>query len=267
MIKIIVLLLFFILSFSVNSIREFDKYSLLKLFPNKYVPTVEMYDKNTDLELINYPVIFKTNKCSFFGKDVQKINNSFEAGEYINQFHYDKNDIIFQGFSPFTNEIGVFMKRNIVTNKLEVFSAVVRDLGSSSLVNNDCPKDKCFIITDKLSNIFKNKIIEISDRVIGFNWGRYDIKYESINELNQGNFHILELNIGPGPLPIIFPINFDIPVLWNNNDFKVIYKIIEVIVSYYMICLNNILSGKSNLNDIFRNIEKWINNINCILSE
>ena len=36
-------------------------------------------------------------------------------------------------------------------------------------------KGKCEIVTDKLSDIFKNKIIEITNKK-GFNWGRYDIK-------------------------------------------------------------------------------------------
>ena len=45
--KIFILILFLIsLSFSMNSIEKTDKYSLLKTFPNKYVPTVELYDKN-----------------------------------------------------------------------------------------------------------------------------------------------------------------------------------------------------------------------------
>ena len=249
-----------------NSIQKTDKYSLLQLFPPKYVPTVEMYDTNTDLELIDYPVIFKTNKCSFFGKDVKKINNSDEAKRYIDKFGYSKDDIIFQDFSPFTNEIGVFMKRNIITKKLEISSGVIRDLGSNGLVNNNCPKDKCFIVTDKLSETFQNSIIDISERVQGFNWGRYDIKYESFDELNKDNFHILELNVGPGPLPIIFPINLDIPVLWSSNDINLIIKVIEVIVSYYLICIYNIISGKSTINDIFKNIDKWIKNIICISS-
>ena len=68
-IKFILSIIFFIIiSFSMNSIEKTDKYSLLKKFPKQYVPTVELYNKNTVLEYINYPVIFKTNTCSFFAR-------------------------------------------------------------------------------------------------------------------------------------------------------------------------------------------------------
>jgi hypothetical protein len=264
--KIFILILFLIsLSFSMNSIEKTDKYSLLKTFPNKYVPTVELYDKNTDLEYINYPVIFKTNKCSFFGYDVKKIKNSNEAIDYINKFKYDKNDIIIQEFSPFNNEIAIFLKRNVLDNKLEVYSGVIREIKKDSLVNNKCEKGKCKIVTDELSDILKNKIIEITERVKGFNWGRYDIKYESFERLNIGEFHIIELNGDTqGLIPIIYPMNFDLAVYWSNNNIILsIYKLIEIIFYYYALCIKNLIMGKTGISDILMNINKWINNLKC----
>lgn len=264
--KILLLVLFFIIiSFSMNNINKTDKYSLLKTFPNKYVPTVELYDKNTDLEYINYPVIFKTNTCSFFGLDVKKVKNIKEANDYIQNFPYEKGNIIFQEFSPFENEIGVFLKRNILDDKLEVYSGVIREIKSDSLVNNKCEKGKCDIITDKLSDIFKNKIIEITERVKGFNWGRYDIKYESFERLNLGEFHIMELNVGPSLYPAIHPMNFDLAVYWSDDNILLsIYKFIEIIFYYYALCIKNLIMGKTKIDNILNNIEKWINNIICI---
>ena len=261
------LVLFFIISFSMNSIKKTDKYTLLKMFPNILVPTVELYNNDTDLEYINYPVIFKTNTCSFFGNDVKKIKNSNEAQEYINSFGYDKEDIIFQEYSPFTNEVGVFVRRNIRDDKLMVYSVVIRDIKSDSLVNNECEKGKCFIVTDQVSETFKNKIIEITEKVKGFNWGRYDIKYDSLDELNKGNFHIMELNVGPSLYPAIHPMNFDLAVLWSENDLRSVPLLIEIILFYYLRCLKNIGMGTISLNDIIRNIEKWFNNVSCILSQ
>ena len=263
--KIIIwLVLFFIISFSMNSIKKTDKYTLLKSFPVENVPPVELYTYDTDLEYINYPVIFKTNKCSFFGNDVKKIKNSNEAREYINSFGYDKEDIIFQEYSPFTNEVGVFVRRNIIDDKLMVYSVVKRDIKEDSLVNNECEKGKCFIVTDKVSETFNKKIIEITERVKGFNWGRYDIKYDSFDELNKGNFHIMELNVGPSLYPAIHPMNFDLAVLWSENDLRSIPLLIEIILFYYLRCFKNIVTRDISLNDIIRNIDKWFNNILCI---
>jgi len=248
-----------------NSIENTDKYSLLKKFPKQYVPTVELYNKNTVLEYINYPVIFKTNTCSFFGLDVQKIKNRDEALEYIKKFKYDKNDIIFQEFSHYNNEISIFLKRNLLNNNLEIYSVVTREIKKDSLVNNKCEKDKCKIIIDKLSNAVKEIFINITENIEGFNWGRYDIKYESLEELNKGNFHIMELNVGPSLYPPIHPVNFDLPVYWSkNNIIMFFYKIIEIIIFYYLLCFKNILRGKINLNNVIKNINKWINNIICI---
>ena len=265
-IKFILSILFFIIiSFSMNSIEKTDKYSLLKKFPKQYVPTVELYNKNTVLEYINYPVIFKTNTCSFFGLDVQKIKNRDEALEYIKKFKYDKNDIIFQEFSHYNNEISIFLKRNLLNNNLEIYSVVTREIKKDSLVNNKCEKDKCKIIIDKLSNAVKEIFINITENIEGFNWGRYDIKYESLEELNKGNFHIMELNVGPSLYPPIHPVNFDLPVYWSkNNIIMFFYKIIEIIIFYYLLCFKNILRGKINLNNVIKNINKWINNIICI---
>lgn len=264
--KISLLVLFFIIiSFSMNTIKKTDKYSLLKTFPNKYVPTVELYDENTDLEYINYPVIFKTNTCSFFGYDVKKIKNINEAKDYIKKFKYDKGDIIFQEFSPFENEIGVFLKRKVLDNKLEVYSGVIREIKSDSLVNNKCDKGKCKIVTGELSDIFKNKIIEITERVKGFNWGRYDIKYESFEKLNLGEFHIMELNGDTqGLIPIIYPMNFDLAVYWSDDNIILsIYKFVEIIFYYYALCIKNLITGKTGISDILMNINKWINNLTC----
>lgn len=255
---------FLILLFSVNTIQKMDKYTLLKSFPTQYVPSVELYDQNTDLELINYPVIFKTNECAFFGYDVKRIDNKEQASKYISDYPYEKNNIIIQEFSPYKNEVAIFIRRNITDGNVEIISAVIRDLNKNSLVNNDCPFGKCRIITDDLSSTLKEKIHEISNTISGLNWGRYDIKYESREELMKGNFHIMELNVGPSNLPILYPMNFDLVVLWTTKDIRIIYRIIEFILSYFILSISNIIQGKIKMTDIFRNMYKWLNNLSCI---
>tara|TARA_B110000971_G_C20014930_1_gene503460 strand:+ start:1011 stop:1799 length:789 start_codon:yes stop_codon:yes gene_type:complete len=262
MIKLLLIFVIIIILFSVNTIDKTDKYTILKYFPIEYVPTVEIYDNQTDLELVSYPVIFKPNKCGFFGHGVEKINNRDDAIRYIQQFPYDNKNIIIQEFSPYKNEVAIFIRRSLNTNRLEIISAVTRDL-QNDIVNNHCNEDKCHIITDDLSITLKDKIHEISNIIPGLNWGRYDIKFENKEELMKGNFHIMELNIGPGIFPILYPMNYDIIVLWNNSDPQVIYRIIEFIISYFIIGIVNIISGKIKINNIFININKWIQNISC----
>jgi glutathione synthase/RimK-type ligase-like ATP-grasp enzyme len=261
----LIIFIVIILFFSVNVIQKTDKYTLLKSFPTQYVPTVELYDQNTDLELINYPVIFKTNECDSWGKDVKRIDNSDQALKFISDYTYEKNNIIIQEFSPYTNEVAIFIRRSITDGNVEIISAVIRDLNKNSLVNNDCPSDKCRIITDDLSSTLKNKIHEISTKINGLNWGRYDIKYESLEELMKGKFHIMELNVGPGIIPILYPMNFDLVVLWTTKDIRIIYRIIEFIISYFIISLSNIIRGQIKSNDIFMNIRKWLSKISCYL--
>lgn len=256
---------FLILLFSVNAIKKTDKYTLLKSLPREYVPTVELYDQNTDLELINYPVVFKTNECDSWGKDVKRIDNIDHALKFISDYKYEKNNIIIQDFSPHGNEVAIFIRRNITDGNLEIISAVIRDLNRNSLVNNDCPSGKCRIITDDLSSALKEKIHEISNKINGLNWGRYDIKYESLEELMKGRFHVMELNVGPGIIPILYPMNFDLVVLWTTKDIRIIYRIIEFIISYFIISLSNIIRGQIKGNDIFMNMLKWLRNTSCYL--
>ena len=106
---------------------------------------------------------------------------------------------------------------------------------------------------------------EITERIKGFNWGRYDIKYESFERLNIGEFHIIELNGDTqGLIPIIYPMNFDLAVYWSNNNIILsIYKLIEIIFYYYALCIKNLIMGKTGISDILMNINKWINNLKC----
>ena len=111
----------------------------------------------------------------------------------------------------------------------------------------------------------KEKIHEISNKINGLNWGRYDIKYESLEELMKGRFHVMELNVGPGIIPILYPMNFDLVVLWTKKDIRIIYRIIEFIISYFIISLSNIIRGQIKGNDIFMNMLKWLRNTSCYL--
>ena len=74
----------------------------------------------------------------------------------------------------------------------------------------------------------------------------------------------MELNVGPSLYPAIHPMNFDLAVLWSENDLRSIPLLIEIILFYYLRCLKNIVTRDISLNDIIRNIDKWFNNILCI---
>ena len=76
----------------------------------------------------------------------------------------------------------------------------------------------------------------------------------------------MELNVGPSLYPAVHPMNFDLAVYWSDDNIILsIYKFLEIIFYYYGLCIKNLLIGKTKIDDdIFNNIEKWINNVICV---
>lgn len=72
--------------------------------------------------------------------------------------------------------------------------------------NANHSKGAIFFNIEDTSNKIEQLFINISETIIGFNYGRYDIMYDNIEGLLAGNYDIIELNgVGAEPIDMYIP--------------------------------------------------------------
>jgi len=183
---IISFIIIWILFLNVNPYEyKSNKYSILSYIPSEHFLEMSMLN-NTDINKLQYPVIFKPIRCAKVGKGVTVILNKNEATKYVKNNNI--NEIMVQTFIPYKNEIGILYEKNITSM---VFKKSINSNIMTSCYGNVTCEDITNLITSKLNN----KIKEISNKIPNFNVGRYDIKYKDLNTLLEGkDFYIVEVN-------------------------------------------------------------------------
>jgi hypothetical protein len=162
-----------------------NKYSILSYMPSEHFLEMSMLN-NTNINNLQYPVIFKPIRCSKTGKDVEIINNINEAAKYLE--NKNTNEIMVQTFIPYKNEIGILYEKNII-------SIVSKKSKDSDIMKSCYGNVTCEDLTRLLTPELNNKIKEISNKIPNFNVGRYDIKYKDLKTLLEGkDFYIVEVN-------------------------------------------------------------------------
>ena len=186
---------------------EQNKFTILSNIPSEYLPKMSIL-KNTNINNLEYPVIFKPMKCSRSSKGVVIINNLHEAHKYIENNNIE--DIMVQSFVVYNNEIGIlYEKNNIESMVIKKSKNVIRLSCNDNVVCEDITN----LITPKLNNV----INKISNQIPNFNVGRYDIKYSNLNSLLDGrDFYVVEVNGAMG---------YDLRMFNQTNIIKNIYYI------------------------------------------
>jgi len=235
-----------ILFFSVNIWdKTVTKFTINKYFPEKNRLKTYLLDiKN--LPTLKFPYIIKPIICSGIGRNVKLINNDKDLNNYINNIEKDEIYIV-QQFYKSKYEIGVLYEKIPYLNDGNIVSIVTKKnhtqqwkpLKCGNVKNNETTT--CDNITKKLENSkFSNIIKEISSKIPRFNAGRYDIGFESIDDLNNGKFYIYELN---GVMAFDLRSNFTV----NDNISELIketYYLLRWLGIRYLIGLINLISLK-----------------------
>ena len=182
----IAFIIIWILFLNVNP-YEFNqnKLSILSYIPSEYIPDMIML-KDTNINKLQYPVIFKPIKCTKIGKNVEIIYNIDDAQKYLKNNNI--NEIMVQTFIPYKNEVGILYEKNII-------SIVIKKYRGSDIMTHCYGNDSCEDITNLITSELNEIIKKISNNIPNFNVGRFDIKYKDLNSLLEGkNFYILEAN-------------------------------------------------------------------------
>jgi len=145
---------------------------------------------------LSFPIIVKPNICSRVSKDVYVIKNLIEINKYIKQNNNKLNEIIYQEYIPFKNEVGVLYERDFFGNNGKIVSIIKKSSQKYDIMKSCDGYDvKCKNLTDNISPEFNKIICDIANSIPNFNVGRFDIKYLDEKSLFEGkNFYILEAN-------------------------------------------------------------------------
>ena len=185
---IIYLLLIFFIIIAVTipnpKLVLYTKPEINKLIPNKY------YLKQSSVKDPFFPSVIKpVFGCK--GKGVKFIKNKKELDIYLKK----TNKVCFLQEYYGKNEAGVYYFKDPYFNKIKIITT----LKDSSIWPTRCgnnwfkthiPPCKEFKTSKKL----KKAIIDICNKIPDFNVGRFDIRFNTFNELNNGNFKVIELN-------------------------------------------------------------------------
>lgn len=197
---IVIFLTFFILYYSFLSANPWNnsmtKDKILSYIPKEYSLKVQVINKKTNLHLLHYPLIFKPVICNGNGKGVQKIDNENEAKYYMKKT--TEEFIIAQEYYPGAYEVGLLYERYPFSERGKIISIVSKatDKDWKPLRCNTCSFKKgvdCKIIQS--TPALEAKIDEISKHIPDFYVGRYDIRFNSLEDFEKGeNFKIIEIN-------------------------------------------------------------------------
>ena len=211
-----------------------SKKQIYDLLPKKHYPKTILFKENTDLKKIAdtiaekgiyFPLIVKPD-IGLRGSGVKKVTNISELKMYAKKANFD---FLVQELIPFKNEAGIFyvrypdQKNGIVTGdgastienlinltprfKLQ-FNALKEEYGNllqkvlqnGETVNlvpfgNHCRGAKFLDASNWITPELTTMINDIALQIPEFYFGRFDIMYNSLEELERGeNFLIVELN-------------------------------------------------------------------------
>lgn len=158
-----------------------NKLTVLEQIDEQYVPKQGML-YNTSHEILrnlSYPIIIKPVRCGSLSKNVHIIDKFEDLQDYLTNQEY-----MYQEYISWDNEVGILYEDN------KIVSIVKKQ--ANQRIKPYCIncEDITHIKTNKLEHIISN----ISQSIKNFNVGRYDVRYENEQQLQNGIFKIVEAN-------------------------------------------------------------------------
>jgi len=172
-------------------LNQNNKLFIMSLISEKNRPETQFSLSEINNKQFNYPVIIKPIVCSGNGKGVQIIYSHKELLLYLKNCK-NVNSFMVQNYLYKHNiEIGILWEKYPWENKGRIVE-IIQKTQNTKIKNYDPKyiKNLNFLIDDKLNCYFN----EISKSVKNMNVCRYDLRVENIQDLQTGDFKILEIN-------------------------------------------------------------------------
>ena len=185
---------------------QFDnKYNIMELIPSKYRPNTQFLLSDINEELFTYPIIIKPIYCSGNGYYIVIINNKYELDEYLKKCTNKNNFMVQNYLEDYKVEIGLLYEKMPFQKNGKIIE-IVEKTNQNDKIRSFNDKHKK-IHNNLINNSNLNNIInELSNMIPNMNVGRYDIRLKNIEDLEKGDFKIVEVN---GTMGMSFDKYFD----------------------------------------------------------
>jgi hypothetical protein len=168
-----------------------NKLEVMEKVPIKFRPEVQYSFSEIGNKKITYPIVIKPVFCSGDGHNVRIIKSESDLNNVMNQIT-DPSEYMVQNYlADYNVEVGVLYERmpwektgRVIEITEKTNSDEVKNWEENNIINQSS------IINNSIHRIFNN----ISKKVPGLNVGRYDIRLHSIQDLEKGDFKIVEIN-------------------------------------------------------------------------
>lgn len=169
---------------------------------------------------LRFPVILKPD-TGLQSMGVRKIASLPELKTYLLKV---QRNLILQEFVKTEAEFAVLYYRQPGQVQGKIFSFAQRMRNPNGLAGTACISMN-HLITNQLEMVFDR----LSRTVEGFYFGRYDVLADSVVDLEQGNFKIVELN-GANSMPLHL-YDPQVPLVQRIREFRTYWRILYAISS------------------------------------
>lgn len=196
---------------------------------------------------VEYPVVLKPNIKAGCGTDVKLVHDAVEYKDYFNNFDWSCDDsIIVSKYIKADREIGVLVERDS-TGNFKVINAI-----SKTPTKTNTPLDQMSKCTDRnscsavsLSSAAQQNIIDDLEYIIAglsekLNVAKLDILYNTDTDLDEGHYHIIEVN------GVLGYCDYTGPNRWQLDHAKWALRWVAV---RFKFGLANLLTGNASLTD------------------
>jgi len=184
-----------------------NKFSIMELFPEKYIPEVQFMFCDIKNKNFEYPIVVKPIKCSGCGKNVFVINNQTELNKFIINYPNNKEFMVQTFLRDHNIELGVLYEKYPweengkiieISEKTNYNSEIKSEYGKNIVLHT------YLLENEEVKTIFK----DIANTIHGANVLRYDIRLKKLDDLEKGDFKIIEAN---GTMGMSLYKDFDMP--------------------------------------------------------
>jgi len=185
---------------SANYGRVFDdnKTFYLDQIPDPWRIPYQLIDtKNPNLNL-DYPVVFKPNRCTGCGLNVKRIDSSPDAQKYL--YETTETEVIAQKLDTRAREFSILYERNPFLSHGRIIALVEKipvEKNTYFTIYKIGLNDRKSNVVDYTSAVtpeFEQLIDGLTQRIPETYVGRYDVKADDLESLLNGHFGVLEFN-------------------------------------------------------------------------
>ena len=207
-----------------------NKYAIMQLIPEKYRPETQFLLSDIQYHSYSLPIIVKPILCSGSAKNVVIITTMSELNSFMKQDTTILSNYMVQNFLyDYCKEVGVLWEKSPFEKEgrvIEIIEQTPRNI--LHVASNIKYKNYSHLINDNIQKRF----YKLSTYIPNMNVCRYDIRVKHMEDLEKGDFKIVEVNGAMG-MPNMFRLHNG---LLYNMQITLRWIVIRLFIGLHNIC-------------------------------